>query len=138
MSYPPVVASGPDAFYTHYGRNDKVLAAGQMVLMDAGCERHGYASDVTRTWPISGKFSGPQRAVYDIVLDVHQRYVQQGKDRGRQNNGWDKVSPMHTACALWQVLAVLQAWEQHPRASRPVRILDGGGEVHDSLRSHHA
>ena len=40
-SYPSVVASGPDAYYTHYGRNDKVLRAGQLVLMDAGCERHG-------------------------------------------------------------------------------------------------
>jgi Xaa-Pro aminopeptidase len=41
MSYPPVVAAGPDAFFTHYGRNDKVIRDGQMVLMDAGCELHG-------------------------------------------------------------------------------------------------
>ena len=41
MSYPSVVAAGPDAYYTHYGRNDKVTRAGQVVLMDAGCERFG-------------------------------------------------------------------------------------------------
>ena len=41
MAYPPVVASGPDAFFTHYGRNDKQLKPGQLLLMDAGCELHG-------------------------------------------------------------------------------------------------
>ncbi|KAG1677204.1 hypothetical protein FOA52_013402 [Chlamydomonas sp. UWO 241] len=75
MAYPSVVAGGPDAFYTHYGRNDKPLKAGQMVLMDAGCERHGYVSDVTRTWPVSGRFSGPQADVYDIVLAAHAQCV---------------------------------------------------------------
>ena len=40
--------------------------------MDAGCERHGYASDVTRTWPVSGKFTPEQRAVYDIVWEIYK------------------------------------------------------------------
>lgn len=48
---------------------------GQLLLMDAGCERHGYASDVTRCWPVNGRFSPEQAAVYQIVQEVH-RWVQ--------------------------------------------------------------
>ena len=72
MQYPPVEASGVDANTIHYGRNDKLLRAGELLLMDAGCELHGYASDVTRTWPISGTFTAAQAHIYDIVLDVHR------------------------------------------------------------------
>lgn len=46
---------------------------GQLLLMDAGCERHGYASDVTRCWPVNGRFSPEQAAVYQIVQEVHRR-----------------------------------------------------------------
>ena len=52
----------------------QVVHAGQLLKMDAGCERYGYVSDVTRTWPVSGTFSAAQRAVYETVLEVH-RYV---------------------------------------------------------------
>ena len=72
VQYPSVVASGSDAVTIHYGRNDKLLRAGDLLLMDAGCELHGYASDVTRTWPVSGAFLPAQRDVYDIVLDAHR------------------------------------------------------------------
>ena len=48
------------------------VGAGELVLMDAGCELHGYASDVTRTWPVSGAFSKHQRALYEVVLDAHR------------------------------------------------------------------
>ncbi|EFJ50376.1 hypothetical protein VOLCADRAFT_58370, partial [Volvox carteri f. nagariensis] len=73
LAYPTVVAGGPDACTIHYGRNDKVLQGGQLVLMDAGAEYWGYVSDVSRTWPVSGTFSGPQRDVYAVVLEAHQR-----------------------------------------------------------------
>ncbi|EFN53170.1 hypothetical protein CHLNCDRAFT_136970 [Chlorella variabilis] len=72
MAYPPVVAGGPDACTIHYSRNDKSVPGDQMVLLDGGCEYHGYCSDVTRTWPTGGKYSGAQRAVYDAVLEVHR------------------------------------------------------------------
>ncbi|KAI8476421.1 MAG: peptidase M24, structural domain-containing protein [Monoraphidium minutum] len=75
-AYPPVVAGGPDAVTIHYSRNDKRVAGGEMVLMDAGCEYGGYASDVTRTWPVSGSFSGAQRDVYDVVLDARRRVLE--------------------------------------------------------------
>jgi Xaa-Pro aminopeptidase len=52
----------------HYVRNDQKLAEGELVLIDAGCELEGYASDVTRTYPVGGRFSGPARALYEVVL----------------------------------------------------------------------
>eukprot|EP00884_Botryococcus_braunii_P006302 jgi/Botrbrau1/15673/Bobra.4_1s0054.1 len=74
-AYPPVVAGGTDACTIHYSRNDKRLHPGDLLLMDGGCELHGYASDVTRTWPVSGRFSPAQRDVYEAVLDAHQQCV---------------------------------------------------------------
>ena len=50
------------------------VEGGELLLMDAGCERNGYASDVSRTWPVSGKFKPEQRAVYDIVHEIY-RYL---------------------------------------------------------------
>jgi Xaa-Pro aminopeptidase len=67
-AYSPIVGSGPNATILHYRRNDRQMLAGELLLIDAGCEFGYYASDVTRTFPVSGKFSGPQRAVYEIVL----------------------------------------------------------------------
>jgi len=73
LSYPAVVAGGADACTIHYIRNDKMLKPGELVLMDAGCELWGYASDVTRTWPVGGKFTPEQLEVYLEVLDVHRQ-----------------------------------------------------------------
>ena len=61
LAYPPVVAAGNNANTIHYIQNTGLVGQGDMVLMDAGCEYHGYTSDITRTWPISGSFSDPQR-----------------------------------------------------------------------------
>ncbi|GLH05483.1 Putative Xaa-Pro aminopeptidase 3 [Gryllus bimaculatus] len=70
LAYPPVVAGGSRANIIHYINNNQVVHSGQMVLMDAGCELHGYCSDITRTWPVCGQFSSTQRALYDVVLLV--------------------------------------------------------------------
>ena len=75
MSYPPVVAGGVNATTIHYSRNDRTLPANEMLLLDGGCELYGYCSDVTRTWPINGKFSGAQSAVYTTVLEAHRRLL---------------------------------------------------------------
>lgn len=99
LAYPVVVAGGADSCTIHYLQNNKVrctrpllsrlqeqhrygfpetlglaqrVGAGELLLMDAGCELHGYSSDVTRTWPVSGTFSKHQREVYEIVLDTHR------------------------------------------------------------------
>jgi len=70
-----VVASGADATTIHYGRNDKRLEPDTLLLMDAGCELWGYSSDVTRTWPVSGRFTPAQRRVYSHVLEAHKACV---------------------------------------------------------------
>lgn len=69
-SYPPIVAGGANACVLHYVANDRVLKDGDLLLIDAGCEVAGYASDITRTFPVNGKFSGPQADIYDLVLDA--------------------------------------------------------------------
>lgn len=70
MSFPSVVASGANACTIHYSRNDRQVTEGDLILLDAGCEYYGYASDVTRVWPPFGKFSNAQRDVYQEVLGV--------------------------------------------------------------------
>src|SRR5262245_47258729 len=67
-AYTTIVGSGANATVLHYVRNDQKLRDGELVLVDAGCELEGYASDVTRTYPIGGRFTGPGRAVYEVVL----------------------------------------------------------------------
>ena len=68
VAYPSIVASGPNACVLHYRDNNRELQASDLLLIDAGCEFEGYASDITRTFPVSGRFSGPQKAVYELVL----------------------------------------------------------------------
>lgn len=67
-AYTPIVAAGAHACVLHYVENDGMLADGDLLLIDAGCELDGYASDITRTFPVNGRFSGPQRDVYQLVL----------------------------------------------------------------------
>ena len=69
-SYPPIVAGGENACILHYNENNKLLNDGDLLLIDAGCEILGYASDITRTFPVNGKFSGPQKEIYEIVLNA--------------------------------------------------------------------
>jgi Xaa-Pro aminopeptidase len=68
VAYPSIVAGGDNACTLHYNSNRDVLRAGTLVLVDSGCELDMYASDVTRTWPVSGRFTSEQRAIYEIVL----------------------------------------------------------------------
>ena len=69
-AYDSIVGGGANACVLHYIRNDQKLEDGTLVLIDAGCEVEGYASDVTRTYPVGGRFEGPARAIYDAVLDA--------------------------------------------------------------------
>jgi len=68
LAYDNIVASGANATVLHYRRNDRKMQDGDLLLIDAGAEFEYYASDLTRTFPISGKFSVPQRSIYDLVL----------------------------------------------------------------------
>jgi len=67
-SYGTIVASGANACILHYQENNRLLADGDLLLIDAGCEVEGYASDITRSFPVNGRFSGPQKDVYEITL----------------------------------------------------------------------
>jgi Xaa-Pro aminopeptidase len=69
-AYSPIVAAGANACVLHYVDNNRELRDGELLLIDAGCELDGYASDITRTFPVNGRFSGPQADVYDLVLDA--------------------------------------------------------------------
>ncbi len=71
-SYPPIVAGGANACVLHYTANDAPLKKGELLLIDAGCEVDGYASDITRTFPVSGRFSAPQRDLYQLVLAAQE------------------------------------------------------------------
>ena len=68
VAYSSIVASGPNACVLHYRENNRQMNDGELLLIDAGCEFQGYASDITRTYPVNGKFSGAQKAVYEVVL----------------------------------------------------------------------
>ena len=84
-AYTPIVAGGERACVLHYVENDGVLADNDLLLIDAGCELDGYAADVTRTFPVNGRFAGPQRAVYELVLEAQAAAIAQV----RPGNPWD-------------------------------------------------
>ncbi len=67
-AYGSIVAAGRNSCILHYQENDALLKDGDLVLIDAGCEIHCYASDITRTFPVSGTFSPEQKAIYELVL----------------------------------------------------------------------
>ncbi len=71
-AYGSIVATGANACVLHYRAGDAELRDGDLLLIDAGCELDGYASDITRTWPVNGRFSGPQRDLYQLVLDAQK------------------------------------------------------------------
>lgn len=72
LAYPPVVAGGNRANTLHYINNNQMIKDGEMVLLDGGCEYFGYVSDITRTWPVNGKFSPAQAELYEAVLEVQR------------------------------------------------------------------
>lgn len=72
-AFPSIIGSGPNACILHYQQYDRRLEEGDLVLMDVGAEHHLYAADVTRTIPVSGKFSPRQREIYDIVLNAQRQ-----------------------------------------------------------------
>jgi Xaa-Pro aminopeptidase len=86
LSYHPIVGAGANACVMHYRANDQELRDGDLLLLDAGCEHEYYASDVTRTFPIGGRFSPAQRAVYEVVLDAQLAAI----DRVRAGNDWNQ------------------------------------------------
>ena len=84
-AYHSIVAGGANACVLHYVFNDASLHDGDLLLIDAGCELDGYASDITRTFPVNGKFSGPQRDLYELVLAAQGAAI----EAVRPGNHWN-------------------------------------------------
>jgi Xaa-Pro aminopeptidase len=85
-AYPPIVAGGANACVLHYVFNDAALRAGDLLLIDAGCEVDGYAADITRTFPVNGRFSSAQRDVYALVLEAQRAAMA----RVRAGSAWNE------------------------------------------------
>jgi Xaa-Pro aminopeptidase len=79
-SYAPIVAGGANACVLHYTANRDRLERGDLLLVDAGAEVECYASDITRTWPVGGRFSREQRALYEVVLAAQQAAIEQVRE----------------------------------------------------------
>lgn len=84
-AYSSIVGVGANACILHYVDNDAELAAGDLLLVDAGCEYRNYASDISRTWPVNGKFTPEQRALYEIVLEAQLEAI----DKVRAGEHWN-------------------------------------------------
>ncbi len=89
-SYLPIVGGGANACVLHYITNRDELKDGELLLIDAGAEYDGYASDITRTFPVNGKFSPEQRELYEVVLAAQAAAI----DRARAGNQWQDVHDM--------------------------------------------
>jgi Xaa-Pro aminopeptidase len=74
-AFPAIVASGPNSVILHYSKNRRKMETGDLVVMDIGAEYHGYAADVTRTIPVSGKFTQEQKRIYEIVLRAQKQAI---------------------------------------------------------------
>lgn len=83
-AYTSVVACGDSANTLHYINNDKPLVEGELILIDAGCEYDYYASDITRTIPVSGKFTKPQKELYNMVLNVQKKIIKMIKPHAKR------------------------------------------------------
>ncbi|MCB1985249.1 MAG: Xaa-Pro aminopeptidase [Burkholderiales bacterium] len=95
-AYSSIVAGGGNACVLHYIENNAQLKSGDLLLIDAGCELDGYASDITRTFPVNGQFSPAQKDVYQLVLSAQQAAI----DKVRPGNTWNDLHQ-----AALQVLA---------------------------------
>ena len=78
-AYNSIVGGGNNSCILHYVENNDELKDGDLVLVDAGCEYEYYASDVTRTFPVNGKFSAEQKEIYSIVLEAHHQSMNQAQ-----------------------------------------------------------
>jgi len=75
LAYPPVVAAGNNSTIIHYISATGAVEPSDLLLMDAGCEYHGYSSDITRTWPTDGTFSDPMKCMYEAVLSTQRKLM---------------------------------------------------------------
>lgn len=135
--YPSIVASGPNAVVLHYTENDRQIEDGELVLIDAGCEVDYYSADITRTFPASGRFSPPQRAVYEAVLAAQRRAVEAAKPGATIRDVHDRA--VEVLCEAMIDLGLLPKGPEESRAMHHYRefFMHGtshwlGLDVHDA------
>lgn len=91
FAYPSIVASGPNACILHYTENNRRIEAGDLILIDAGCCYRYYNADITRTFPVDGKFTPQQKDIYQIVLAAQLAAIEQVKPGNRYNQYHEKA-----------------------------------------------
>lgn len=116
-AYPSIVASGPNATILHYSENRRRMEDGDLLLIDAGCEWGYHAADITRTFPVNGRFTPPQRRIYEVVLRAQQAAI----DAARPGTRYEA---MHEAARRALVEGLVD-----------LKLLPRG--VEDSLAMHH-
>jgi Xaa-Pro aminopeptidase len=126
QSFPSIIGSGPNALIPHYELNRRTTRAGEVVVMDVGAEVDGYAADVTRTIPVSGKFNAQQRTVYETVLRAQQAVI----DAIRPGLLWKSLDP--TARAVIKEAGFDHFWLHSVSHHVGLDVHDAG--VMDTLR----
>jgi Xaa-Pro aminopeptidase len=96
-AYTSIVAGGDNACILHYNENNQALKDGDLLLIDAGCEFQGYASDITRTFPVSGRFSPEQKAIYELVLKAQLAAIEEVRPGKHWNDPHDTTVRVLTA-----------------------------------------
>jgi Xaa-Pro aminopeptidase len=89
ISYHPIVGGGANSCILHYHENSAELADGDLLLIDAGCEYECYASDITRTFPVNGRFTPEQRAIYEVVLEAQHAAIEKTQPGNHWNDPHD-------------------------------------------------
>ncbi|MGA0084276.1 MAG: Xaa-Pro aminopeptidase [Gammaproteobacteria bacterium] len=97
ISYLPIVGGGANGCILHYHENADVLRDGDLLLIDAGCELQGYASDITRTFPVNGRFTDAQRAAYNVVLEANLASIESVRPGHDWNHPHDVAVQVLTA-----------------------------------------
>lgn len=132
LAYVPVVAGGTNALIIHYVANKQLVCDGQLVLVDAGAEYGGYVSDITRTWPVNGKFSTPQRLLYEAVLRTNEASIAKCREGVSLDTiHYESVVMLHREC---QVLFKRPVSDAEMNALYPHHISHYlGMDVHDTF-----
>jgi len=130
LSYPPVVANGISNNTIHYIANDDLLRDGNLVLMDAGGEFFAYCGDITRTFPVSGRFTDAQRELYLLLLDVQLKCIQQCSRRDMTLDLLNRVYVNELAVRLQRIGLLSNAQNIHQLAPHSIGHYLGM-DVHD-------
>jgi len=110
VAYNSIVAGGANSCILHYRAGSTELRSGELCLIDAGCELDGYASDITRTFPVNGKFTSPQRALYDITLAAQEAAIEMTKPGNTFMQPHEAALKVLTQGLLDEKLLLLSEW----------------------------